>query len=175
MHARTAVIALAALALAATACGDDDDSSAKKSSTSSTTATTVAPSTTSSPPATTVPVTTSPPPTVVTLPAGRPTCDGAAGVERDVRASYNGVVPNPSTDIIVSQVRLASADPSYASAQSGPSGPSVQIQGAYSILQCPEVGGSGGNLWVVLSEGTAEVGCDLQLPPAVRQELVQGC
>lgn len=176
MRVRTAVIVLAALALVGSACGDDGDSSAKKKSSTSTTATTVAPPTTSAPSTTAAPVTTAAPPqTVVTLPPGRPTCDGAAGVERDVRASYAGAVSNPSTDIIVSNVRLASADPSYASANSGPSGPNGQIQGGYSILHCPEVGGSGGNLWETIAEGTDQVGCNLQLPPAVRQELVQGC
>ena len=73
-------------------------------------------------------------------------------------------MPDPATDIIVSNVRLASSDPSCASANSGPSGPNVQIQGAYSILHCPEVGGSGGNLWVTVVEGTSMVGCDSDLP-----------
>ena len=83
-------------------------------------------------------------------------------------------MPDPATDIIVSNVRLASSDPSYASANSGPSGPDVQIQGAYSILHCPEVGGSGGDLWVTVVEGTSMVGCDSDLPAAVEAEFAQG-
>ena len=133
-----------------------------------TTSTTVAPSTTATP------STSAPASTAVTLAPGRPDCDGVAGVERDVRAGYAGAVPDPATDIIVSNVRLATSDPSYASANSGPSGPSVQIQGAYSILHCPEVGGSGGNLWVTVVEGTSMVGCDSDLPPAVKAEFAQG-
>jgi len=157
-------------ALAAAGCSDDSSDDAASSTTkgsTTTTSTTVAPSTTTA-------TTTAPASTAATVAPGRPDCDGVAGVERDVRAGYANAVPDPAADIIVSNVHLASSDPSYASANSGPSRPDVQIQGAYSILHCPEVGGSGGNLWVTVTEGTAGVGCDAGLPPAVEQELAQG-
>ena len=82
--------------------------------------------------------------------------------------------PDPATDIIVSNVHLATSDPSYASANSGPAGPTSRSRAATTILHCPEVGGSGGNLWVTVVEGTSRVGCDSDLPPAVKAELAQG-
>ena len=173
---RTAVLAVIAVALVASVCGDDDDSSSERSSSSTTTtSTTVAPTTTTAAPVTTVAPVTTAAPSGGTVPPGHPTCDGVAGVERDVRAQYQGLVANPSTDIVVSSVRLASTDARYGSANAGPSGPNVQIQGAYYILECPEVGGSGGNFWIPIAEGTSGVGCDLQIPPAVKQELQYDC
>jgi hypothetical protein len=159
--------------LGAAGCGDDDSSDDAASTTTrastTTTSTTVASTTTSAAVSTTAPAS-----TAITLAPGRPDCDGVAGVERDVRAGYASLVPDPATDVIVSNVRLASSDPTYASANSGPARPDVQVQGGYSILHCPEVGGSGGNLWVTVVEGTSMVGCDSDLPPAVKSELAQG-
>jgi hypothetical protein len=169
MKNRVMITVFAALVIVAAACSDDGDDKEAATTTTSSTTTTAAPTTTSAAPSTSAPAS-----TAVTLAPGRPDCDGAAGVERDVRAGYAGAVPDPATDIIVSNVRLASSDPSYASANSGPARPDVQIQGGYSILHCPEVGGSGGNLWVTVVEGTSMVGCDSDLPPAVKAELAQG-
>jgi hypothetical protein len=159
-------------ALAAAGCSDDSDDDAASTTTkgsTTTTSTTVAPSTT-----TTTPATSAPTSTAVTLAPGRPDCDGTAGVEQAMRAIYAPLVADPATDIIVSNVHLAASDPSYAAANAGPARPDVLVQGGYHILHCPEVGGSGGNLWAPVTEGTSGVGCDADLPPAVKSELAQG-
>jgi hypothetical protein len=174
MKARSVVIAAAIVALGGAACSDDD-SSAKKSSSSTTTSTSSSTTTTTTIAATTTsaaPVTTQAPPTTVE-PA---TCNGAAGVEPDLKALYvsQGIVANPN-DIVVSNVRIAGANSRYASASTFPARPDVLVQGAYTILQCPEVGGAGTPpVWQIVDEGTGDgIGCDL--PPGVREELGQGC
>ena len=106
-----------------------------------------------------------------TLPNDEP-CGGSAAVAATVKASPVGGLSGAANFYDVSDVRIASSDPTWGRFSTVPkAGQESSFQNGYGVVHCTS------SDWSVTDFGTAEVGCSgTDAPPvAVRSELQLSC
>jgi hypothetical protein len=106
-----------------------------------------------------------------TLAADEP-CDGSAAVAAAVKSSSVGGLSDAADAYSVSDVRIASTDPTWGRFSTVPNaGQEGTFQNAYGVVHCVS------SDWSVTDFGTSEVGCSgTDVPPAaVRFELPLPC
>jgi hypothetical protein len=106
-----------------------------------------------------------------TTTVGEP-CGGAATVPAAVKSSSVGGLSGAANAYDVSDVRIASSDPTWGRFSTVPKpGQETSFQNGYGVVQCTSSG------WTVTVFGTVQVGCSgTGAPPAaVRTELQLAC
>jgi hypothetical protein len=99
-------------------------------------------------------------------------CGGAATVPAAVKSSSVGGLSGAANAYEVSDVRIASSDPTWGRFSTVPkAGQETSFQNGYGVVQCTS------SDWTVTVFGTVQVGCSGTgaPPPAVRTELQLAC